>query len=175
MPISTTLTQRRAFAISSSSILWIISILSWRWRSGSRSGFPRSNALSWRVWTAVSLTWQRSSGPRSLRGGTWRPCGFPISARSGAPPRRVVPTMLLGRPPDRTQTRKPSATTSSTAQALSLHVAPADRGRARVNRQGCGASPVRGAFSNLQFVPSPGSIRALAGPGTLGLDLCRRF
>ena len=52
---------------------------------------------------------------------------------------------------------------------LNLHVAPADWGRARMNRQGCGASPVRGAFSKVQFVPRPRSIRALAGPGTRGL------
>jgi len=56
------------------------------------------------------------SNPRSLHGGTWRPCEFPISARSGARSRRVVPTMLLERPPDHARTGKPSANTSSTAQ-----------------------------------------------------------
>jgi hypothetical protein len=58
-------------------------------------------------------------GPRSLRGRTWRPCGFPTPARSGVHFRHVAPTMLLKRPPNRTRIGKPSATTSSTAQAPS--------------------------------------------------------
>ena len=59
----------------------------------------------------------------------------------------------------------------SVRQTASLHVAPVDRGRVRMSRHRCGRNQIRGTFLQVQFVPRPRSIRALACPDALVLAL----
>ena len=82
----------------------------------------------------------------SLRGRTWRPCGFPTPARSGVHFRHVAPTMFLKRPPNRTRTGKPSATASSTAQTPSAAL-PRKPTRKRTNESATIRSPRGGVWS----------------------------